>query len=245
MLSPGAAAPTRITHVFDYLSRDYEIARQEKLQWKGADGVTVEGLLYLSDRLPGTASGIRSRCRRTAGRRRPTSSGSAARRTTCRCSRPKGYAVLQPNYRGSTGYGDAFLRDMVGHYFKNAHLDVMAGVDYADPRGHCRSGSHGEDGMERRRAHDQQDHHVHGSLQGRIGRRGRGELDFDVRAERHPHLPNAWFGGTPWQKDAPINVYWDNSPLKDVAKVKTPTIFLVGQNDVRVPSRSRWRCTAR
>ena len=41
----------------------------------------------------------------------------------------KGYAVLQPNYRGSTGYGDDFLRDMVGHYFKNAHLDVLAGVD--------------------------------------------------------------------------------------------------------------------
>src|SRR2546427_442177 len=41
----------------------------------------------------------------------------------------KGYAVLHPNYRGSTGTGDAFTRDMVGHYFKNAHLDVMAGVD--------------------------------------------------------------------------------------------------------------------
>ena len=52
----------------------------------------------------------------------------------------------------------------------------------------------------------------------------------DVRTYRTP-----WFGGTPWGKDAPISVYWDNSPLKDVWKVKTPTIFLVGQNDVRVP----------
>ncbi|MFL6450175.1 MAG: alpha/beta hydrolase family protein [Bryobacteraceae bacterium] len=32
-----------------------------------------------------------------------------------------------------------------------------------------------------------------------------------------------------------MNVYWENSPLKDVWKVKTPTIFLVGQTDVRVP----------
>ena len=47
----------------------------------------------------------------------------------------KGYAVLQPNYRGSTGYGDAFLRDMIGHYFQNAHLDVMAGVDEVIRRG--------------------------------------------------------------------------------------------------------------
>ena len=44
----------------------------------------------------------------------------------------------------------------------------------------------------------------------------------DVRIYRTP-----WFGGTPWQKDAPIDVYWENSPLKDIWKVKTPTIVLV------------------
>src|SRR5256886_8350124 len=47
----------------------------------------------------------------------------------------KGYVSLQPNYRGSTSYGDAFLRDMVGHYFQNAHLDVMTGVDEVIRRG--------------------------------------------------------------------------------------------------------------
>jgi dipeptidyl aminopeptidase/acylaminoacyl peptidase len=52
----------------------------------------------------------------------------------------------------------------------------------------------------------------------------------DIRAFRTP-----WFGGTPWQKNAPIDVYWNNSPLKDVANVKTPTIFFVGERDPRVP----------
>ena len=46
----------------------------------------------------------------------------------------------------------------------------------------------------------------------------------DVRLYRTP-----WFGGTPWQKNAPIDAYWNNSPLKDVANVTTPTIFLVGE----------------
>jgi dipeptidyl aminopeptidase/acylaminoacyl peptidase len=46
-----------------------------------------------------------------------------------------GYIVLQPNYRGSTGYGDDFLRDMVGGYFRQSHLDVMAGVDYLIDQG--------------------------------------------------------------------------------------------------------------
>jgi dipeptidyl aminopeptidase/acylaminoacyl peptidase len=52
----------------------------------------------------------------------------------------------------------------------------------------------------------------------------------DVRTYRTP-----WFGGTPWQANAPIDAYWNNSPLKDVSKVTTPTIFLVGEEDVRVP----------
>ena len=52
----------------------------------------------------------------------------------------------------------------------------------------------------------------------------------DVRIYRTP-----WFGGTPWQKDAPIDLYWDHSPLKDIWKVKTPTIVLVGEDDIRVP----------
>jgi dipeptidyl aminopeptidase/acylaminoacyl peptidase len=44
-----------------------------------------------------------------------------------------------------------------------------------------------------------------------------------------------WFGGTPWQANAPIDLYWDHSPLKFVSQVKTPTLFLVGEEDPRVP----------
>jgi dipeptidyl aminopeptidase/acylaminoacyl peptidase len=44
-----------------------------------------------------------------------------------------------------------------------------------------------------------------------------------------------WFGGTPWQKDAPLDVYWNSSPLKDIANATTPTLLLVGDSDSRVP----------
>ena len=44
-----------------------------------------------------------------------------------------------------------------------------------------------------------------------------------------------WFGGTPWQKDGPIDLLWAQSPMKDVAKVKTPTLFFAGAQDTRVP----------
>ena len=48
----------------------------------------------------------------------------------------------------------------------------------------------------------------------------------DVRVYRTP-----WFGGNPWEEDAPIEQYWEDSPLKHVAGVTTPTLFLVGELD--------------
>jgi dipeptidyl aminopeptidase/acylaminoacyl peptidase len=40
-----------------------------------------------------------------------------------------GYAVLKPNYRGSTNYGEAHRTDIVGDYFPQGFDDIMTGVD--------------------------------------------------------------------------------------------------------------------
>jgi dipeptidyl aminopeptidase/acylaminoacyl peptidase len=50
----------------------------------------------------------------------------------------KGYVSLQPNYRGSTGYGDAFLRDMAGTISERAprrdgRVDELIRRGVADP----------------------------------------------------------------------------------------------------------------
>ena len=147
----------------------------------------------------------------------------------------KGYVTLQPNYRGSTGYGDAFLRDMVGHYFQNAHLDVMAGVDelirrgVADPDRMVKMGwSAG--GHMTNKIITITDRFKAASTGAGVAQWMSMYAQSDIRSYRTP-----WFGGTPWQKDAPIDAYWNNSPLKDVAKVKTPTLFFVGERDPRVP----------
>jgi dipeptidyl aminopeptidase/acylaminoacyl peptidase len=44
-----------------------------------------------------------------------------------------------------------------------------------------------------------------------------------------------WMGGTPWQKNGPVDLLWAHSPIKDVAKVKTPTLFVAGALDARIP----------
>ncbi len=243
MTSPGevwvlpaenSSGPRKVTAVFDYLTRDFKLPRQEAIHWKGADGVTVEGLLYYPlDYKEGQRYALAVQTH--GGPQASDKYGFGGMQNYVPVLAAMGYAVLQPNYRGSTGYGDDFMRDMVGHYFQNAHLDVLAGVDYlikagiADPDHMVKMGWSGGGHMTNKM--------ITFTDRFKAAAAGAGAADWismyaqsDVRTYRTP-----WFGGTPWQKDAPISAYWDNSPLKDVWKVKTPTIFLVGQNDQRVP----------
>jgi len=46
-----------------------------------------------------------------------------------------GYAVLQPEYRGSTGYGSAFLEAIYQHFGSRAYRDVDSGTDFAIAQG--------------------------------------------------------------------------------------------------------------
>lgn len=45
------------------------------------------------------------------------------------------YVVFQPNYRGSTGYGEKFMMEIAGDFFRQAFDDIMSGVDYLIERG--------------------------------------------------------------------------------------------------------------
>ena len=143
--------------------------------------------------------------------------------------------MLRPNYRGSTGYGDKFLRDMVNGYFKQAHLDVMAGTDaviamgVADPAKLVKMGWSAGGHMTNKI--------ITFTDRFKVASSGAGAANWiSMYAQSdHREFRTPWFGGTPWQANAPIDLYWNNSPLKDVSKVKTPTIFLVGEQDPRVP----------
>jgi dipeptidyl aminopeptidase/acylaminoacyl peptidase len=233
--APSAFSLAQVSKLHDGLEKRFAIPRTEKITWKGADGVLVEGLLtypigFSSDRraplLVVTHGGPAASDKFGFG------AGTSAYLPVMAA---QGYAVLRPNYRGSTGYGDPFLRDMVGSYFANSHLDVMTGTDaviamgVADPDRLIKMGWSGGGHMTNKI--------ITFTNRFKAASSGAGAANWismyaqsDVRTYRTP-----WFGGTPWQKDAPIDVYWANSPLKDIANVKTPTLFLVGEKDVRVP----------
>jgi len=224
----------QVTHLSESYARDFKLTRQERVEWKGADGVTVDGILfYPVDYVPGQRYPLVVQTH--GGPRSSDRFGFGDWQGYVQVLAGHGYAVLQPNYRGSTGYGDDFMRDMVGHYFKNAHLDVMAGVDamiakgIADPDRLAKMGWSAGGHMTNKI--------ITFTDRFKAASSGAGGSNFlslhgqsDTRSYRR-----WWFGGTPWQKDAPIDVFWEGSPLKYAANVKTPTLFLVGEKDVRVP----------
>lgn len=232
----SGGSPIRITGVYDSWTKEFEIPRQEKVSWRSVDGTTVEGLLYypLGHK---TGQRVPLIVQLHGG---PQDSdkfgyGSGVLMNYVPVLTGRGYAVFRPNYRGSTGYGDRFLRDVVGNYFKNMHLDVMSGVELLIQRGI-----------------------VDGDRMGLMGWSAGGHLTnklltftprfkaasssagvanwvslfavSDVRAGR-----TEWFGGLPWGPGASPDTFWNASPLKDSGNIRTPTLFIAGENDGRVP----------
>jgi dipeptidyl aminopeptidase/acylaminoacyl peptidase len=233
--SPGQPSPVRVTHMYDYLDREFALPRQERIEWKGADGVTIEGVLtYPIEYKAGSRYPLVVQLH--GG---PETSDRFGWGSILYNYQPawtaRGYAILRPNYRGSSGYGSAFYREPIGGYFKNSHLDVLAGVDRVQSMGLAdpdrlavmgwSAGGHLVNKL------------ITFTNRFKAASSGAGVANWlslygqsDTRGDR-----DLWLGGSLWQKNAPIGTYWDHSPLKYVSSVRTPTLFLIGEYDTRVP----------
>jgi dipeptidyl aminopeptidase/acylaminoacyl peptidase len=226
--------PVRVTGVYDALER--AVPRQEKVTWKSKDGVAIEGLLfYPANYTPGTRYPLVVQMHGGPNESDKFGAGAGLLLNYFPVLTGKGWFVFRPNYRGSTGYGDSFYRDVVNGYFKNMQYDVTTGVDALAKQGLVdpervvlmgwSAGGHLTNKL------------VTMTTRFKAASSGAGVADWlsmysqsDTRDNR-----TTWFGGTPWQKNAPFATYWKHSPIKDAASVKTPTLFFVGENDVRVP----------
>ena len=146
-----------------------------------------------------------------------------------------GYLVLEPNYRGSTGYGEKF-RNLNVEDSGGAELDdVAAGAQYliekglADPkRLAIGGGSHG--GTMVAYAVTKRPGLFAAAIEmyGVVDR-----ATFLERTNRPSALRWAMkMGGSPAEKP---EVYRKADILLDVAKIKTPLLILHGQNDPQVP----------
>ena len=144
-----------------------------------------------------------------------------------------GWAVLRPNYRGGTNYGDTWLQGMNGDTGGGDYEDIMTGVDHlvaagiADPDRLAVMGwSWG--GISTGWIVTHTDRFRAASAGAMVSNHfsvfGQADLTFDVE--------HFYIGGSPWSDP---QRYLSMSPIGYVTEASTPTLLLHGEADVRCP----------
>lgn len=216
-------------------TKTWKLPTVEHVTWKAPDGTTVGGVLELpaghkkGDKLPLVV----------AIHGGPTTSTKAELSFDPHNGRlyfaAAGYAVLAPNYRGSTGYGDKFVADLIGHENDVEVKDILAGIKHlvdegiADPERVAVMGwSNG--GYLTNCLVTLKDPPV----KIRAASSGAGILDTVAEwgFNDEPAYPTVFKKGLPWE--TPEN-YRKTSPIYGLGYASTPTLIHVGGNDERCP----------
>ncbi len=224
-------ATTRITKV-NPQAEEWKFPQIKVVSWKGANGDTVEGILELPYDYKEGDGPLPMVVEIHGG---PTAATYLRIRFWIygRVLMPaKGYALLSPNYRGSTGYGDQFLTDLIGRENDIEVTDILTGIEamidrgIADPQ---RIGVMGwSNGGFLTNALITRDVPI------KAASSGAGVLDMMLQwgIEDTPgHVVN-YMEGLPWEKP---DAYRKGSPVYDLDKCKVPTLIHVGGSDPRVP----------
>ena len=143
------------------------------------------------------------------------------------------YIVFYPNPRGSTSYGEEFANLLYHNYPGEDYIDVMDGVNYLIENGF---------------AHEEKLYVTGGSAGGImttwiIGKNNRFKAAAVIKpvinwisktlvADNYFSYANTRFPGQPFEN---FNQYWSFSPLSLVKNIKTPTMVMVGMEDLRTP----------
>jgi len=143
-----------------------------------------------------------------------------------------GYAVLLINYRGSTGYGDAFSTMIDGRLGEIEYADLMAGVDHAIDRGLADPDRLGVCGL---------------SYGGFLTCWIVGHTErFKAAVPENPVTNRqSWYGASDMALSHLESVgghphevpeaYWRCSPVSYAHRCTTPTLLIQGEHDLRCP----------
>jgi dipeptidyl aminopeptidase/acylaminoacyl peptidase len=218
----------RLTDVNHFLD-DYAMGETEIAKWKSTDGTEIEGVLYKpvdfdpSKKYPFLLNPHGG----------PTGASTLSFSAGSQIMAANGYLVLQPNFRGSTGRGEAFAEANHNDWGKGDYQDCISGVKSIVARGIAdpnRLGAYGWSygGYMTFWILTQTDMFKAISP-------GAGLTDL-AAMYAHTDIQHyvKWFFDDkyPWQDE---QIWWDHSPMKYVNNVKTPALILQGQVDTRVP----------
>jgi len=223
---PGGREARQVTRANPQL-KGFAVAETEVIKWKGPENLDIEGLLV-------KPLGYE------AGKRYPLilqiHGGPYGKFGDTFNSRAQifaahGYALLMPNPRGSTGYGNEFTVANLGDWGGKDFQDIMAGVDAAIARGVAdpeklvvMGGSYG--GFMTFWTITQTDR-----FKAAIGHAGISDWYSFHGQSDIPGLMEYGFRGHPWTAAEGYRKY---SPMTYVDRVKTPLLITHGEQDRRV-----------
>lgn len=229
--------PRRLTHSNPWLAQK-RFAKQEVVKYKARDGETIEGVLtHPLDAEPGTRHPLIVYVH--GGPESRVANGWVTRYSMPgQVGAAQGYAILHPNYRGSTGRGVAFAKAHQADYAGKEFDDLVDGVDHLIELGLVDKDKVGVTGgsyggfasawcatyyTERFAAAV-----MFVGISDHISKAGTTDIPeemFLVHARKRP-----W---DDWQ------FFLDRSPIKYVEQARTPILIMHGKEDTRVhPSQS-------
>jgi dipeptidyl aminopeptidase/acylaminoacyl peptidase len=216
---------------FNRLFLERDLPQGKPYRWKADDGATVEGMLMYP---PGKfeAKNVPMFVLIHGG---PADADGnhfeADWYQWDRLAATAGWLVFEPNYRGSTGYGDKFLTEIVPQIVSRPGKDILAGVDalvkdgIADPNqlaiGGYSYGGYMTNWLITQTARFKAAVTGAGAVE-HVANWGNDDTTFD----------DAYFlGGLPWEA---AQRYHDEAAIYYVNRVKTPTHLVAGAEDIRV-----------
>ncbi|MCH7475152.1 MAG: prolyl oligopeptidase family serine peptidase [Gemmatimonadetes bacterium] len=211
--------------------RDFTLGEEEEITWRSTDGHEVGGVLV---KPVGYRPGQRYPLIVAIHGGPASASVLGFNGSGSQVYAGAGYAVLQPNYRGSSNYGEAFRTAIVGNYFPQGFDDIMAGVDYLIAEGIVDGDRMGALGWSAG-GHWSNWILTHTDRFKAISS-GAGTSNWismyaqsDVQRNRRYYLGNDFLYDN-------FEAYWEQSPIKYMRNAKTPTMIHVVEGDPRVPS---------
>jgi dipeptidyl aminopeptidase/acylaminoacyl peptidase len=144
----------------------------------------------------------------------------------------EGWLVLEPNYRGSIGYGDQFVKDICYRPLSLPGKDILSGVDQlirdgiVDPY-RLTVGGYSYGGYLTNWLITQ-------TKRFNAALSGASSIDHTAiwGTIDLPVFITGLFGGYPWEVP---HIYQNEAPIYQLDRIRTPTLISAGESDIRTP----------
>ncbi len=229
-ISSGGGAPVALTHLNDSLLAQYGLKALEDFWVEGAEKTKVQNFIVKPNNFQ---EGVKYPVLFLIhGGPEGEWGESWTYRWNAQVFASAGFVVIEPNPRGSTGYGQKFTEDIKEDWGGKVYEDIMAAVDhvaalpYVDPdRMAAAGGSYGGYMVDWMLGHTTR-------FKCLVSHAGVYDLRSEFGATEELWFPLWEYGGTPWEKP---EVYEKWSPSNFVENFKTPTLVIHGELDFRIP----------